>query len=58
LRFVGGAFAPITAGYLGPQYGATVPFLLGALTVIAGAVVLVGRFGQFRLADAGSAAGH
>lgn len=47
LRFIGGAFAPITAGYLGQHYGATVPFLLGALAVVVGLVVLLGRFGEF-----------
>lgn len=58
LRFVGGAFAPITAGYLGQHYGATVPFLLGAFAVVAGAVVLLARFGEFGFAEPESTAGH
>lgn len=57
LRFTGGAFAPITAGYLGQQYGATVPFLLGAIAVGAGLVVLLSRFGEFGLAEPEPAAG-
>lgn len=51
LRFIGGAFAPITAGYLGQHYGATVPFLLGAIAVVVGLVVLLGRFGEFELTE-------
>lgn len=58
LRFVGGAFAPITAGYLGQHYGATVPFLLGALAVVVGFFVLVGRFGEFRFSEPEPATGH
>jgi ACDE family multidrug resistance protein len=57
LRFIGGAFAPITAGYLGQQYGATVPFLLGAVVVVVGLVVLLGRFSEFGVADAEPAHG-
>lgn len=49
LRFTGGAFAPIAAGYLGQTYGATVPFLLGALAVITALVILLGRFSEFEL---------
>lgn len=49
LRFTGGAFAPITAGYLGQTYGATVPFLLGALVVFVGFIILLGRFSEFQL---------
>ncbi|MDL0145936.1 MFS transporter [Halobacterium salinarum] len=51
LRFTGGAFAPITAGYLGQAYGATVPFLIGAGAVGLGLVVLLGRFGEFGFAE-------
>nr|WP_245851574.1 hypothetical protein [Halorubrum persicum] len=51
LRFTGGAFAPITAGYLGQVYGATVPFLIGAGAVGLGLVVLLGRFGEFGFAE-------
>lgn len=58
LRFTGGAFAPITAGYLGQHYGSTVPFLVGALAVIAGVVVLLGRFGTFRFSEPEPTAGH
>jgi ACDE family multidrug resistance protein len=49
LRFTGGAFAPITAGYLGQTYGATVPFLLSALVVIVGLIILLGRFSELQL---------
>ncbi|ELZ06116.1 multidrug-efflux transporter [Natrialba asiatica DSM 12278] len=45
LRFIGEAFAPITAGYLGQQYGATVPYLLGTLVVANGFIALLIRFG-------------
>lgn len=57
LRFIGGAFAPILAGYLGQQYGPTVPFLLGALAVVAGLVVLLGRFSEFGVAEPEPATG-
>ncbi|QLK26199.1 MFS transporter [Natrinema zhouii] len=58
LRFTGGAFAPITAGYLGQHYGATVPYLLGALVVGVGLVVLLGRFSAFRFSEPEPATGH
>lgn len=51
LRFIGGAFAPITAGYLGQNYGATVPFLLGALAVVIGLAVLLGQFEAFEVSE-------
>jgi ACDE family multidrug resistance protein len=57
LRFIGGAFAPITAGYLGQHYGATVPFLLGALAVVVGLVILLGRFSEFGVAEPEPATG-
>lgn len=57
LRFIGGAFAPITAGYLGQHYGATVPFLLGAIAVGVGLVVLLGRFGAFGVSEPEPATG-
>ena len=32
-RFMGAAFAPVIAGYVGSHYGATTPFLMGAVVV-------------------------
>lgn len=58
LRFIGGAFVPIMAGYLGQHYGATVPFLLGAVAVIVGLIVLLGRFEEFRFSEPEPATGH
>ncbi|MGQ3723108.1 hypothetical protein [Natrialba aegyptia] len=60
LRFIGGAFAPITAGYLGQQYGATAPCLLGALVVASGFIVLLIRFGfgGLRLTESTRQTGH
>ncbi|WP_435068414.1 MFS transporter [Haloplanus sp. C73] len=46
-RFVGGAFAPITAGYLGQHYGATLPYALSTVVVLLGLGVLLSRFGAF-----------
>ncbi|MEE6208767.1 MFS transporter [Salarchaeum sp. III] len=48
LRFTGGALAPITAGYVGQQYSATTPYVLGALALLAGIGLLSARFGEFR----------
>jgi len=50
-RFVGGAFAPITAGYIGQHYGATVPYALATATVLVGLFVLLGRFSEFGFAQ-------
>ncbi len=47
LRFIGGAFAPITAGLLGQTYGETVPFVFATAVVLAGAFVLLTRFDTF-----------
>ncbi len=58
LRFTGGAFAPITAGYLGQNYGATLPFLLGAVVVVVGFVVLLGRFSEFGFSSPESVTSH
>jgi hypothetical protein len=49
LRFTGGAFAPITAGYLGQTYSDMVPFALGAAVVVLGFGILLGRFSEFQL---------
>ena len=40
LRFAGAAIAPISAGYIGSNYGATIPFLIGAIIVLIGCVAL------------------
>lgn len=49
LRFVGGAFAPIIAGLVGQQYGATVPYLLGTASLLLGLCVLVVQFETLEL---------
>ncbi|MFB6164875.1 MAG: MFS transporter [Haloarculaceae archaeon] len=41
LRWAGAAFAPVIAGYVGGHYGATTPFLMGAVVVAAGVVALL-----------------
>jgi ACDE family multidrug resistance protein len=40
LRFGGAAIAPISAGYIGSNYGATTPFLIGAIIVVVGSLGL------------------
>ncbi len=40
MRFIGGGLAPYVAGKLVEHYNTHVPFILGAVTVIAAAVVL------------------
>jgi MFS transporter, ACDE family, multidrug resistance protein len=40
VRFIGGGLAPFVAGLLAERFSAHVPFLLGALAVLAGAVLL------------------
>ncbi len=40
VRFIGGGLAPFAAGKLVEHYNVHVPFILGAVTVVAGAVVL------------------
>lgn len=49
LRFTGGAFAPITAGYLGQNYGDTIPFAPGALVVPLEFIILFGQFSELQL---------
>jgi dipeptide/tripeptide permease len=40
VRFIGGGLAPFAAGKLVEHYNAHVPFVLGAVSVAAGAVLL------------------
>jgi MFS family permease len=40
VRFIGGGLAPFVAGKLVEHYNVHVPFVIGAITVLAGAVVL------------------
>jgi ACDE family multidrug resistance protein len=40
VRFIGGGLAPYAAAKLAERYNAHVPFLIGAVTVLAGVVVL------------------
>jgi len=47
VRFGGGAIAPWLAGKLGEQVSPHLPFWVGAATVLAGAVLLVGARGFF-----------
>lgn len=58
LRFTGGAFAPIVAGYLGGNYGAALPFLLGAAVITLGLIVLLARFSAFTFATPDAVGDH
>jgi len=51
VRFIGGGLAPFVAGKLVEHYNAHVPFLLGAGTVVAGALVLATVHGPLTAAD-------
>ncbi len=52
VRFIGGGLAPFAAGKLVEHYNAHVPFVLGAVTVVAGAVVLSTVHRSLAAADA------
>jgi MFS transporter, ACDE family, multidrug resistance protein len=52
VRFIGGGLAPFVAGKLVEHYNAHVPFILGAVTVAAGALVLSTVHSQLTAADA------
>jgi ACDE family multidrug resistance protein len=51
VRFIGGGFAPFVAGKLVEHYNTHVPFILGAVTAVAGAVVLSTVHRALREAD-------
>jgi MFS transporter, ACDE family, multidrug resistance protein len=51
VRFIGGGFAPFVAGKLVEHYNTQVPFILGAVTALAGAVVLSTVHRALREAD-------
>jgi hypothetical protein len=52
VRFIGGGLAPFVAGKLVEHYNVHVPFILGAVTVAAGALVLSTVHAQLTAADA------
>jgi MFS transporter, ACDE family, multidrug resistance protein len=54
VRFIGGGLAPYAAGKLVEHYNVHVPFLLGAVTVVAGALILSTVHGPLTAADAES----
>jgi MFS family permease len=54
VRFIGGGLAPYAAGKLVEHYNVHVPFLLGAVTVVAGALILATVHGPLTAADAES----
>lgn len=56
VRFIGGGLAPFVAGLLVARFNAHVPFLLGAGTLLAAAVVLATVHGTLTAADAGEIA--
>ena len=56
VRFIGGGLAPFVAGLLVTRFSAHVPFLLGAGTLLAAAVVLSTVHGTLTAADAGQIA--
>jgi ACDE family multidrug resistance protein len=56
VRFIGGGLAPFAAGLLAEHLGVRVPFILGAVAVVAGAVVLWSVRGALHQADADNAA--
>jgi MFS transporter, ACDE family, multidrug resistance protein len=55
VRFIGGGLAPFAAGKLVEHFNAHVPFILGAVTVAAAAVVLSTVHGALDAADADEA---
>ncbi len=52
VRFIGGGLAPYAAGQLVEHFNAHVPFLLGAVVVLAGAALLATVHGALETADA------
>src|SRR4051794_37495505 len=56
VRFIGGGLAPFAAGLLAEHLGVRVPFILGAVAVVAGAVVLWSVRDALHQADADNAA--
>jgi ACDE family multidrug resistance protein len=56
VRFIGGGLAPFAAGLLAEYLSVRVPFILGAVAVVAGAVVLWTVRGALNQADADNAA--
>jgi predicted MFS family arabinose efflux permease len=52
VRFIGGGLAPYAAGKLVEHYNVHVPFLLGAVVVLAGAALLTSVHGALEAADA------
>ncbi|MBP2368926.1 MFS transporter [Pseudonocardia parietis] len=56
VRFIGGGLAPLAAGLLAGAVGASVPFLIAAVVVLAGAVLLSTIHRDLEAADAGAAA--
>jgi ACDE family multidrug resistance protein len=51
VRFIGGGLAPYVAGRLVERFNASVPFLLGAVVVVAGAVLLTTVHSALQAAD-------
>jgi MFS transporter, ACDE family, multidrug resistance protein len=51
VRFIGGGLAPYVAGKLVERFNASVPFLLGAVVVVAGAVLLTTVHSALQAAD-------
>jgi MFS family permease len=56
VRFIGGGLAPFAAGKLAEHYNVHVPFILGAVVVAAGALLLSTAHGALTAADAEQAA--
>lgn len=52
VRFIGGGLAPLAAGLLAGAVGASVPFLIAAVVVLAGAVLLSTIHRELEAADA------
>jgi predicted MFS family arabinose efflux permease len=58
VRFIGGGLAPFVAGKLVERYSAHVPFLLGAVVVLAGAALVLTVRPALNRADAGEEPEH
>ena len=58
VRFIGGGLAPFVAGKLVESFNAHVPFILGAITIAAAAVVLSTVHAPLRAADRAEERGH
>ncbi|MFI5952922.1 MFS transporter [Cryptosporangium sp. NPDC051539] len=58
LRFIGGGLAPYVAGKMVDHWNIHVPFVVGAVAVLAGVAVLATGHLELARADAGLAAGH